>query len=220
MLPCMSSRDYTNIKESRDDALARSNSPLNVHDHLKGLTVDELKAVSSNDRLPWHTLCLNVTGDLNVGTMIRTSHCLGAESVIIFGRQKIDNRSLVGSANYIKVERARALDGQMELDPEIFVDFLSSRSLTPIFVESGGLPLPSVDWNLRLTEMGRRGSKPCLVMGNETGGIPGSIMDLGRLFPNSFTVSIPQKGVIRSMNVAVAHAIVASSLCMSMGWMY
>ena len=207
------------MKQKREDALAASNGPFNVHDHLKGLSMEELRLVSDADRVPWHTLFLNVTGDLNVGTMIRTSHCLGASSVIIFGRQKIDNRSLVGAANYIKVERARAINENLELNPEIFMDLLMARNLTPIFVESNGLPLPSINWNLRLGEMARRGTQPCLIMGNETGGIPRDMLDLDRLFPNSFTVSIPQRGVIRSMNVAVAHAMVAASLCTSMGWM-
>lgn len=207
------------FKAIRDAELERSSSPLNVHDHLKGLTIEELKEISQADRLPWHTLCINVTGDLNVGTIIRTSHCLGASSVIIFGRQKIDNRSLVGAANYIKVERARALDGDLELDPEIFLALLSSRNLVPVFVESNGLPLPRIDWKLRLSEMARRGHQPCLVMGNETGGIPPGIQSLTNLFPNSFTVSIPQKGVIRSLNVATAHSIVAGHLCATMGWM-
>jgi len=207
------------MAERRDAALAANNGPFNVHDHLKGMSLEELKAVSEADRLPWHTLCLNVTGDLNVGTMIRTSHCLGARSVIIFGRQKIDNRSLVGAANYIRVERARAIDENLELDPEIFVDLLSARNLTPIFVESGGIPLPRINWKLRLGEMARRGTEPCLVMGNETDGIPPHILDLLRLFPNSFVTSIPQRGVIRSMNVAVAHSIVSSHLCSAMEWM-
>ena len=207
------------LKEVREHALIQSNSAYNVHDHLKDMTVDELRTISESDRVPWHTLCLNVTGDLNVGTMIRTSHCMGAKSVIIFGRQKIDNRSLVGAANYIRVERARALVDLVELDPEIFLNLLQSRNLTPVFVESGGIAIPSVNWRLRLEEMSRRGTEPCLIMGNESSGIPPDIMYLERLFPNSFTVGIPQRGVIRSMNVSVAHAMVASSLCTSMGWM-
>jgi tRNA G18 (ribose-2'-O)-methylase SpoU len=206
------------MKQKRDDELAASNGPFNVHDRYKGLSIEELRIASDADRVPWHTLFLNVTGDLNVGTMIRTSHCLGASSVIIFGRQKIDNRSLVGAANYIKVERARAINENLELNTEIFMDLLMARNLTPVFVESNGLPLPLINWNLRLSEMARRGTQPCLIMGNETGGIPKDMLNLDRLFPNSFTVSIPQRGVIRSMNVAVAHAMVAASLCTSMGW--
>lgn len=210
---------YLNIGKIREESLEKSNSPLNVHDHLQGMSVDDLKAVSLRDRLPWHTLCLNVTGDLNVGTIIRTSHCLGASSVIVFGRQKIDNRSLVGSANYIRVERVRAIGKDLDLDPVIFRDLIVERGLSPVFVESGGFPIKSIDWNLRISEMKRRGHEPCLIMGNESGGIPPEIMSLANLFPNSFTVTIPQRGVIRSLNVAAAHSIVASQMCMSMGWM-
>lgn len=207
------------FKEARDLALEESASCLNVHDHLKGLSVEQLKDASLADRLPWHTMCINVTGDINVGTMIRTSHCLGATSVIVFGRRKIDNRSLVGSANYIRLEKVNAISPDLELDPVVLKDLLSARGLTPVFAESGGLPLPSIDWKLRISEMARRGTQPCIVMGNETGGIPNSILDLDRLFPNSFRVSIPQRGVIRSFNVAVAHSIIAGAMCSKMGWM-
>lgn len=206
----------TSMAIHRDFQLAESNSSYNVHDHLKGLCLDELIALSNSDRLPWHTMCLNVTGDLNVGTMIRTSHCLGASSVVIFGRQKIDNRSLVGSANYIRVEKIKSDEPP---DPVSFIEVLESRKLVPIFVESGGIPLGNIDWKLRLSEMARRGMQPCLVMGNETGGIPSNLMDTERLFPNSFRASIPQKGVIRSLNVAVAHAMISSAMCMAMDWM-
>lgn len=211
--------DIQCIKIHRDQDLAASNSAFNVHDHLKGLDLDELVQKSNLDRLPWHTMCLNVTGDLNVGTMIRTSHCLGAKSVMIFGRQKIDNRSLVGSANYIKVERIRSDLSDNGIDPLAFMESMESRNLTPIFVESGGISLPAVNWKLRISEIFRREMEPCLIMGNETGGIPDQILSLERLFPNSFRVSIPQRGVIRSLNVAVAHSVISSALCMSMEWM-
>lgn len=210
-------KNGSSLKDLRDSQLVESNSSYNVHDHLKHLDVGELVSISQDDRLPWHTMCLNVTGDLNVGTMIRTSHCMGASSVLIFGRQKIDNRSLVGSANYIRVEKIRTDTASM--DPVEFVDALASRNMVPVFVESHGLSLPSVDWKLRIAEMTRRKAQPCLVMGNETGGIPQDLLDTERLFPNSFRVSIPQRGVIRSLNVAVAHATVASAMCISMGWM-
>jgi tRNA G18 (ribose-2'-O)-methylase SpoU len=206
-----------NVSKARDCALAESNSCFNVHDHLKGMSVEELKQVSLKDRLPWHTVCLNVTGDLNVGTMIRTSHCLGASSVIIFGRQKIDNRSLVGSANYIHVEKVK--DEWNCASPERFHDEMVSRRLVPILVEMGGIPIHKVNWDIRMEAIQLRGHQPCLVMGNETGGIPREIEMICKNIPNSFTISIPQRGVIRSMNVGVAHAIVASTMCEAMDWL-
>jgi tRNA G18 (ribose-2'-O)-methylase SpoU len=209
---------HTNdIRSVRDSALAESNSSFNVHDHLKGLEIEELRAASDADRLPWHTACLNVTGDLNVGTMIRTSHCMGASSVLIFGRQKIDNRSLVGSANYIKVERIK--DPDDEFSAQRFFWSLHERKLTPIFVEMGGIPISQAGWPIRLDAISRRGFQPCLVMGNETGGIPEELISSCLPMANSFVVSIPQRGVIRSMNVAVAHAIVVHSMCSALGWL-
>ncbi len=133
-----------NIAEMRDAELVQSNSNFNVHDNLKGLTVPELQEVSAQDRLPWHTLCLNVTGDLNVGTMIRTSHCLGATSVIVFGRQRIDNRSLVGAGNYIKFEKIPGMDENFDLNLDRFIEILNERNLVPVFVEGGGINLPNI----------------------------------------------------------------------------
>lgn len=206
-----------NLARERDEALAASNGQYNVHDHLKHLDIDALKTVSLNDRLPWHTACLNVTGDLNVGTMIRTSHCMGASSVLIFGRQKIDNRSLVGSANYIKVEKIK--DVEDDYSTQRFFWALQERNLVPIFVEMGGMSVVQANWKTRIEAINLRGCQPCLVMGNETGGIPREMIDACLPIPNSFVVSIPQRGVIRSMNVAVAHAIVVGSMCSSMGWL-
>lgn len=210
---------FVNIGQLRDQALAVGNSSRNVHDHLKHLDVPQLQAISAQDRLPWHTLCLNVTGDLNVGTVIRTSHCLGASSVIVFGRQKIDNRSLVGAANYIRVEKVSAVNHKLDLDPQAFVDCMKSRDLVPVFVECGGKPASQAPWHNWVEAMTQRGQQLCLVMGNESDGIPQDILATGSLFANSHVVSVPQRGVIRSLNVAVAHSMVSGFLCASMKWM-
>lgn len=208
-----------NIREIRDRALTESSSPLNVHDHIKHLTVPELQTLSLQDRVPWHTLCLNMTGDLNVGTIIRTSHCLGATSVIVYGRQRIDNRSLVGSANYIKVEKITGITEDLNFEPSTLLNFFVTRNLVPVFVECDGIPITKINWPLRMREMSGRNMQPCLVMGNETGGIPQNILDLQNIIPNSFSVSIPQRGVIRSLNVAIAHAMIAFNLCEAMKWL-
>jgi hypothetical protein len=46
----MNTNPTINLKEERTKALEISNSPLNVHDHLKGHTVEELKEISQRDR--------------------------------------------------------------------------------------------------------------------------------------------------------------------------
>jgi len=204
--------NYPNIKELRKESLAANNSAFNVHDDLKHLSVEELKALSQTDRQPWHTMTINLTGDLNVGTIIRTSHLLGASSVLVVGRSKVDRRSMVGAENYIDVKRYNTMEDVIEINAEKVYNILVEHNLTPIFVENNGKDLSKIDWKFRCSEMKRSGSEPCLVMGNETGGIPDSILALENEFPLSFKLSVPQLGVIRSLNVAVAHAIVAYNL--------
>jgi tRNA G18 (ribose-2'-O)-methylase SpoU len=204
------------LKTVRDEQLAQNNSSRNVHDHLKHLDVPELQKISEQDRQPWYTVCLNCTGDLNVGVMIRTSHCLGAAGVIIYGRQRIDNRSLVGAANYIKV--IKIADDADLTDPLAFTQVLDEHNLTPVIVEQNGILFNQVNWQIRIEAINRRGKIPALIMGNETGGVPQDFLDACLLLPDSFVVSIPQRGVIRSLNVSVAHGIVAGAMCNSMEW--
>jgi tRNA G18 (ribose-2'-O)-methylase SpoU len=202
-----------NLTEHRDAAIAAGHSDRNVHDHLKHLSVPELQQVSRQDRLPWHSCFINVTGDLNIGTMIRTSHCLGATSVTVFGRRRFDRRGLVGSANYIEVDQVEGMQDELAVDRAAFYNMVHERRWTPVFVETGGMPLPLVPWQDIKDTM--PGYEICLIMGNETGGIPNNILQ----DPFGTVVSIPQRGVIRSMNVSTAHAVVASAMCASLGWM-
>lgn len=211
--------NFLNIKEASKQALAENNSAFNVHDNLKHLTLAELQEVSKKDQLPWHTMTINLTGDLNVGTIIRTSHLLGATSVIVVGRTKIDRRSMVGAENYITVEKYRTVNEQFDLKIEEIADIFEKKKLTPIFCEAGGIALPKANWKTRIEAINLRGYQPCLVMGNETGGIPDDLLYLSTVLANSFIISVPMKGVIRSLNVAAAHSIIAGHMCATMGWM-
>lgn len=198
-----------NFKSLRNQDLDLSESSFNVHDHLKDRSLEELKEVSSNDRLPWHTLCFNLLGDLNIGSIIRTSHCLGASSVIVFGRKRIDNRSLVGSQNYIKVEKIQGILPDLSFDSTQFIKTLAERNLAPVFIETGGKEISEIDWQSHINMLSSAGLQPCLVMGNESSGIPANVIEYYKNFDTSLLVSIPQVGVIRSLNVSIAHGIAA-----------
>jgi tRNA G18 (ribose-2'-O)-methylase SpoU len=207
------------FKKVRNSDLETANSSWNVHDHLKEKSIVELQNISDQDRVPWHTMCVNLTGDLNVGTIIRTSHCLGASSVLTVGRTKLDRRSLVGAEKYTRVEKYRTVDDKFDLKVDDIAKILHEKKLTPIFCESGGTPLSKINWKTRIEAMTLADTQPCLVMGNETGGIPSDLLYLSQVLRNSFVASIPQRGVIRSLNVAVAHSVIAGHMCSSMGWL-
>jgi tRNA G18 (ribose-2'-O)-methylase SpoU len=145
--------------------------------------------------------------------MIRTSHCLGASSVTIFGRRRFDRRGLVGSANYIHMDQVEGMLDDLTVDRDAFYKLVHVRRWLPIFVETGGLPLSQMPWKTFQDQL--PGYEICLVMGNETGGIPENILQ----DPFGTVVSIPQRGVIRSLNVSTAHAMVAGAMCAELGWM-
>lgn len=194
-------------------------SGFNVHKRYDHLTVPELQEVCKNDRNPFAVCALSVTGDLNIGSMIRTASLYGAEKFYIFGRRKYDRRGVVGANNYIEV---KAIDGLVKeasgemigFDRNLFFATMISEGCTPIFVEQGGAILGRFSWSHYLRGI----TNPCLIFGNENRGIPDNILSMQKI-GGSFTVSIPQCGVIRSHNVSVASGIVMHDLCTSMGWL-
>ena len=206
-----------NIREARDQFIERNNSGLNVHDHLKGLTVPELKALTEQNTYPFWVCCLNVLSDMNISTVIRSSHLMGAEKVVVFGRRKIDNRGLVGAANYTPVEKVWAIDCNAQLNTDHFVEFCKQNKVVPIFVEQGGENVYQFDWQIKIWHIQSLGYRPMLTMGTENSGIPQAILDRGAEL-NASTVSIPQKGVIRSHNLSMAFAITAGQMVSRVGW--
>jgi len=91
---------------------------------------------------------------------------------------------------------------------------INSKNWLPILVETGGVSLPKLNWKDLSSDR-----EFCLIMGNETNGIPDNIINHPMRPIESITIGIPQLGVIRSLNCATAHAIVAGAMCMNMGWM-
>lgn len=176
----------------------------NVHDHLKDRRLDELRAMQVCASLPFSVCTLNLTGDLNVGMIVRTACIFGASTVFIFGRRKYDKRSTVGAQNYQDIVRVNGFEDDGEtLSLAAFKALIAEHNLAPIFVEQGGTPLERVRWEKTLPRDGRR---PCLILGNENEGVPSSFLSLGP------TISITQRGVLRSLNVSAAASVVIHAL--------
>ena len=165
----------------------------NVADEYKDNTVEENRERCRKDSLPFSIAAMSVAGDLNIGMMMRTASLLGASDFFIFGRRKYDKRSTVGAQNYINVHR-------YPMDVKFVHDVCQDTGYTPVFIEQGGLTIPLSD--VERSMMPRR---PMLVFGSESDGIPEDII---YSFPDSPIISIPQRGVLRSYNVATAMSIV------------
>lgn len=205
-------------KEIKFSDLQRNDQKLadhNVRDEFKSLTVEERLEITQAHIRPFSIALMNITGDLNTGTMIRTAHLLGAKEVLVFGRNRIDNRSTVGAENYTKVSRLGGLREDLTVDEDLFVRELKSRNLIPMFIETGGARIDTLDVSTLL----HPGEELCIVVGNEGRGIGENILDTRHHFDASILVEIPQVGVMRSLNVANAAAIAMWEVCRQMSWL-
>lgn len=210
-------QNMVDVRLLRDAAIAEANNGYNVHDNLKGHTVEQLRDIAQQNLQPFEVLCLNVLSDLNIGTIIRSSHLFGARRVTVFGRRRIDNRGLVGAQNYTTVEKVEGLleDG-VTVDADAFWRYIDAHRLYPIFVEQGGTNVFEFDWQASSSDALSVGRTICLVMGTENSGIPHSILKDVDMVDRA--VSIPQTGVIRSHNVSMAFGIVCSQMIGQLGW--
>lgn len=212
----MNHRVNQDIRALRNAQIPELYSEKNVPDDLKHLSVPELQQLTASRTFPFSVMLLNVLGDMNVSTVIRSAHLMGAEKCVVFGRRKIDNRGLVGAANYTPVDKVWAVDEDLSLQTDTFVQYCAQNAVLPVFVEQGGVNVFEYDWTQLQFTCTQLNRKIMLVLGTEREGIPPEILQAGaRLGP---VVSIPQRGVIRSHNLSMAFAIVAGAMVKDLGW--
>lgn len=198
---------------------------LNVHDHLKSMTVPELKRLQASETRSFDVAFLNIEGDLNVSVMIRSACLMGASRAHVIGRRKYDQRGTVGAQNYMPVKRIDALD---HTRTDIYVNkvfqYFHDNHLFPLFIEQGGMVLghestSKIVRNAVINCVNDWYHTPVIVMGNESTGIPIDLITYCKLkIDNTMVLSIPQVGVIRSFNVSSAFAIACWEYTRIMGY--
>jgi len=170
----------------------------NVRDIFKHNSYEENVAICRQDRLPFSVGLINITGELNVGMMIRSACLMGAENVYIFGRKKFDARSTVGAEKYINIVQY-TYDDPLHAD-ELILHQLALLPHSVVLCEQGGWELGRDNTTL-YNAMTR---PPLFVFGSESHGIPSLITDSNKFL----RLSIPQRGVLRSFNVSAAMNII------------
>lgn len=195
----------------------QTNNGYNVRDAYKHFTVEELQHIQKSETFPFHVLFFNLTGDLNIGSMVRSATLSGAEKVWVFGRRKYDRRGLVGANNYIDIEQVNGFVGDtINYSVDALVEIFENNNLVPITAETGGISLAKIDWEYHIDNIVNTGSKPCIIMGNEGAGFPDYILQ--ELKNRGIIVSIPQMGVMRSFNVGHAFSAILWDMRKAMGW--
>jgi tRNA G18 (ribose-2'-O)-methylase SpoU len=182
--------------------IAETNSKMyNVRDEYKNNSVEENIAICNKEHLKFSVGCINITGELNIGMMIRSACLLGAENFYIFGRNKFDRRSTVGAENYINIVQY-SYDDPIHADAEINerLEYMLKWN-SVVLCEQGGDEIGSRKMALKYSE---EIINPLFVFGSESHGIPPLITTNEHFYK----VSIPQRGVLRSFNVSAAMNII------------
>jgi tRNA G18 (ribose-2'-O)-methylase SpoU len=171
----------------------------NVRDEYKQNTYEQNVAITISEQRSFSVGCINITGELNVGMMIRSACLFGAENFYIFGRKKFDKRSTVGAEKYINIVQY-TFDDPMTADESI-LNQLKMLKHHVVLCEQGGEEIgtyKSRPWY----EKGLM--NPVFIFGSESHGVPEIISQ----HPDFHKVAIPQRGVLRSFNVSAAMNII------------
>ncbi len=207
-------KPMVNLNEERQKDIAEMQNPQNVREEFKSLSLMECKEYCEKDRLPFDACFLNITSDLNVSASIRTLHLMGVDNIYVLGKRKLDRRALVGAEFYSKIEYLGGLNmDTLEIETDIFLNLVkNNENYFPIFVEMGGEDLTNMNWSQLLKKNDNENYRPLLIFGNEHRGIGDNILKLKDNLPQSVVVSIPMKGVLRSLNVSASVAMVTWDL--------
>ena len=97
----------------------------------------------------------------------------------------------------------------LEIDDSVFLEMINrDENYFPIYVETGGENLNDIIWKNLLKKSEGQYYKPLLIFGNEGRGIGENIFNLRDKLKRSAVVSIPMRGVLRSLNVSASVAMV------------
>lgn len=177
----------------------------NVRDEYKSFTDEQLQETMVSDRLPYGVCILNVLGDLNTSGIIRSCSAFGAEEVLIVGRKALDKRGTVGQHNYLDIKKYACMKDETNVDSDAFFKIMEDHNYYPIALETGSVSIR----NLKDVVSNYDGNKkPCLVFGSESLGIQKDI-----LTKIEHVITIPMRGVLRSLNVASAASIMLYEMC-------
>ena len=165
----------------------------NIHAMFQSMPMPIVKKFANCAAVGASLMLFNLTGNLNVGMCIRTAAIAGFKTVYVVGKKRYDARSAVGAQNYIRIERHATLGADV-------CEWFATRGLMPILVEQGGTSLPDVRFRSMCGN-----NHVVFIVGSESDGIPPDVLTALNHVPR---ITIPQPGLIRSLNVSTAAGII------------
>ena len=177
---------------------------LNVNNELQSFNFDEIKKLQIENADNNIVIALNSQGGINVGTMMRTSCIFGVGRFVLLGKMKYMRKATVGADKYINVTKYPTWDNYNDFfNTDEIIKIINNLKKTHLIfiIEQDGEYLSGVFDNYKKNI---NTQKPiAFIVGNENTGIPQPIINIANK-----VITIPQVGVIRSHNVAMALSMV------------
>lgn len=169
---------------------------MNVHDNLKSSSVPEIKEFYGKNSISAAVGMTHVSGDFNLGNVIRSANFFGFNEVFyVGGKKSYDRRSTVGTHNYIPTHF-------IETEEEFNVSIGTKYTL--VCVENN---IPEYEWKtisiFDKDAFEKVLRPPLFLFGEEQLGISDYL-----LRNCGYILTIPSFGTVRSMNVGSCAAIV------------
>jgi tRNA G18 (ribose-2'-O)-methylase SpoU len=160
----------------------------NVTDFYKYWQTADILANLDTKRENYSILCCNISGDFNLGSIVRSSNAFLAKEVFIYGKKHWDRRSAVGTQNYIKFNHVKITDN---LD-EIFSRFDEIIAIDNV---ENSTKIHEHKWDKKKNTL--------ICFGEENSGVALDILNRCHKI-----LYIEQLGSVRSLNVGAAASIV------------
>jgi tRNA G18 (ribose-2'-O)-methylase SpoU len=167
---------------------------LNVQDHFKDKTTEEIRQTLRETASPFSILIENVIGDFNISTIIRNANGFNAREVFYIGEKRFDKRGCCGVQHYKDIQFIPTVDDLIKLKEKYRFVGLDNVA--------GSVSMQTYKWK----------PNTLIIVGSEGVGITPTTQALC-----DDIVSIPMFGSVRSFNVGTASGIAMYSFINQIG---